>query len=117
MHNITKRGNMFYMTVLRKQVGYCDVSKKENKIKIESIHIYPQFQGNGYGTILLQYVLEYYKLRKIKLIWGVFVPENGKSEELWRFYNKNGISLIHNNDRIELRYVFDEIIHTKLPKN
>jgi ribosomal protein S18 acetylase RimI-like enzyme len=69
----------------------CVVKKINEKIyEIKNIATYEKYQKNGYGTMMLKYVIENYKNKCEKLLIGT-----GDNERILSFYKKLGFINSH----------------------
>ena len=69
----------------------CVVTREEDKIyEIKNIATYEKFHGKGYGTIMIQYIIENYKNKCNTLLVGT-----GESSKIISFYEKFGFEYSH----------------------
>lgn len=70
--------------------------------ELKNIAVYVQYQGKGYGKILLEYICDHYKTRYTTMLVGT-----GETPSILAFYNHCGFEYTH---RIE-RFFTDNYEH------
>lgn len=77
--------------------GFLHATLTDGQIaKIDSMEVYPTERNKVVGSSLLNALTQYCKTKAITRIDAVLLPEDGKTLDLARFYNKNGF-IIENN--------------------
>lgn len=71
------------------EIGSCITTIKNNTVKIENIEINYKYRCKGVGSFIIKYVINYFKFHRKKIIYGIFFPEKGCYNKLFKFYKKN----------------------------
>ena len=88
----------------------CVVTDEGNDtFELQSLATYPQFQGNGYGRYLINYVCEYCKCEGFMIV--------GTGDSLVPFYENSGFALSHRVKNYFIEHynepIFDEGVQLK----
>ena len=85
-------------------IGGCSVTECDSDYKIFHVKILESFQGNGYGTLMLKYIIKEYE-SKGKPLWLWVSKDNRIAISL---YKKLGFKIIREpyEDRFEMLYKY-----------
>lgn len=75
--------NVYLLGKEKSFIGYAVVNPG-NPSELETLYILPRFQGKGYGTQLMRYIINFYKNLSLSC-WE-------HNTEALRFYSKNGLA-------------------------
>ncbi|MFP2995572.1 GNAT family N-acetyltransferase [Spongiivirga sp. MCCC 1A20706] len=87
--------HFYFVLYNNKVIGYFKLNEKgaqsdlnlENTIELERIYVIKQAQGQGFGTKILDYIIDYSKSQKIEKVWlGVWE----KNEAAIKLYERYG---------------------------
>ncbi|MBY0120324.1 GNAT family N-acetyltransferase [Bacillus sp. S/N-304-OC-R1] len=83
--------HMFVAIADNKVTGFANFSplKENGEIELGSIYLYPEYQGNGIGTALLQEAIE-----KIEGIKEVYINVEKENQTGRNFYDKRGFKIV-----------------------
>ncbi len=71
--------------------GICVVTRSDDSTcELKNIAVYPQFQGLGYGTSLIKYMLDFYKNKYQTMLVGT-----GETPSILSFYKRCGFEPSH----------------------
>ncbi|MFV0420491.1 MAG: GNAT family N-acetyltransferase [Dysgonomonas sp.] len=90
IHKYLERGELFalYDTDLK---TICVVTQEdENTCEIKNIATYKKEQEKGYGSLMIKYIIEYYKDKYDTLLLGT-----GEDDKILSFYKKFGFAYSH----------------------
>ena len=85
-----KRGKHVGLSIDKKLVSVISIFENKNKIQFRKFATLHEYQGNGYGTKLLNYIMEETKKQKFTTIWC-----NARIDKI-DFYLKFGLKTTNN---------------------
>jgi ribosomal protein S18 acetylase RimI-like enzyme len=105
-------GILFNYKLKGKFIGSAFITfKKNKKVKLEEIRFTNKFKNKGYGSNLIEYIINYLKYHKYKLLYGNLCPENNdKFCSLIKFYARHKFKIIKYSNGIFVKILLNKYI-------